>query len=51
MTEGTLWQTDDGCPSCGWLLRQRIHADGPVTEECECGWSVTWKADPGGGEQ
>jgi hypothetical protein len=50
MTE-TLWQTDGCCPSCACLLRQRIQADGSVTEECGCGWSVTWKADPAGGEQ
>ena len=28
------WQTDDCCPACGCLLRQRIQADGSVTEEC-----------------
>jgi hypothetical protein len=50
MTEAMLWQTDDCCPSCGNMLRQRIQA-GSVTEECGCGWSVTWQADPGGGEK
>ena len=51
MTGPALWQTDDCCPACGCLLRQRTQADGPVTEECGCGWSVTWAADPDGGEQ
>jgi hypothetical protein len=51
MTEATLWQTDDCCPSCGCLLRQRVQADGSVTEECGCGWSVTWAADLDGGGQ
>ena len=46
-----MWLTDDYCPSCGCLLRQRIQADGSVTEECGCGWSVTWQATPDGGEQ
>ena len=32
MTDLTVWQTDDCCPSCGCLLRQRIQADGSVTE-------------------
>jgi hypothetical protein len=51
MTEATLWQTDDRCPSCGELLRQRTHADGSITQDCDCGWEVTWYADPGGGDQ
>ena len=51
MTEATVWQTDDCCPSCGGLLWQRILADGSVTEECGCGWSVTWQFDPGGGDR
>jgi hypothetical protein len=51
MTDLTVWQTDDCCPSCGCLLRQRIQADGSVTEQCSCGWSVTWQADRDGGEQ
>ena len=51
MTALTVWETDDCCPACGCLLRQRIQADGSVTEECECGWSATWKADSDGGEQ
>ena len=51
MIAGTVWQTDDCCPLCGCLLLQRIQADGSVTEECECGWSVTWQADPDGGRQ
>jgi hypothetical protein len=51
MTGSTLWQTSDCCPACGCLLRQRIAADGSVTEECGCGWSVTWQAGPDGGEQ
>jgi hypothetical protein len=48
MTGGTMWQTDDCCPLCGCLLLQRIQADGALTEECECGWSATWQADPDG---
>ena len=51
MAELTLWQTDDCCPSCGELLRQRILVDGSVAEECGCGWSVIWQANPDGGEQ
>jgi hypothetical protein len=51
MTEATLWQTDDCCPSCGCLLRQRIQADGSVTDECGCGWSITWQANRDGGGQ
>ena len=50
MTDLTVWQTDDCCPSCGELLRQRIETDGSVTDECGCGWSVTWQADPDGGK-
>jgi hypothetical protein len=51
MTEATLWQTDDCCPSCGNMLRHRIQADGSITEECGCGRQVTWQADPDGGER
>ena len=51
MADLTLWQTDDCCPACGCLLRQRIAVDGSVTEECGCGWSVTWQARPDGGQQ
>jgi hypothetical protein len=51
MTAPALWQTDDCCPSCGGLLRARIQADGLVTHECDCGWNVTWQADPAGGDQ
>jgi hypothetical protein len=51
MADLTLWQTDDCCPSCGGLLRQRTQADGSIAEECGCGWSVTWQAGPDGGEQ
>ena len=50
MTALTLRQTDDCCPACGALLRERIGADGSITQECGCGWSVTWQADPAGGE-
>ena len=50
MTALTIWQTDDCCPSCGALLRERIAADGSITQECGCGWSVTWQADPDGGD-
>ena len=49
MADLTVWQTDDCCPSCGGLLRQRTQADGSVTDEC--GWEVTWYADPAGGDQ
>jgi hypothetical protein len=45
MTSLTVWQTDDCCPGCGALLRERIAADGSITQECGCGWSVTWSAD------
>jgi hypothetical protein len=51
MTARTVWQTNDCCPWCGYLLTQRIQADGSVTEECRCGWSVTWQADPDEGGQ
>ena len=49
MTDLTVWQTDDCCPRCGGLLSQRIQADGSLTEECSCGWSVTWQVGPDGG--
>jgi hypothetical protein len=26
-------------------LREWIAADGPITQECGCGWSVTWQVD------
>jgi hypothetical protein len=48
---GTLWQTDDSCPLCGCLLQQRIQANGSLTEQCGCGWSVTWQADAHGAGQ
>ena len=51
MTIVTTWQTDDCCPSCGALLRQRTQADGSITDECGCGWQVTWHAGPTGGNQ
>jgi hypothetical protein len=51
MSEAIVWLTDDCCPSCGKLLRQQTQADGSVTQECACGWSVTWTADLDGGEQ
>jgi hypothetical protein len=49
MTALTVWLTDDCCPRCGDLLSQRVQADRSVTQECGCGWSVTWQADPDGG--
>jgi hypothetical protein len=51
MNAVTIWQTDDCCPLCGGLVCARIQADGSVTHECGCGWSVTWEADPTGGDQ
>ena len=51
MAELTVWQTDDCCPACGGLLQQRTEADGSLTDECGCGWSVTWHADRDGGDQ
>jgi hypothetical protein len=48
MTGVTVWQSDDCCPRCGGLLSQRILLDGSLKEECGCGWSVTWQADPDG---
>jgi len=48
MNAGTLWQTDDCCPLCGGPLWQGTHADGSITQQCGCGWSVTWQADPEG---
>ena len=51
MADLTVWQTDDCCPVCGALLRQRTQADGSVTEECGCGWSVIWQASADGGDQ
>jgi hypothetical protein len=45
MTAQTTWQTDDCCPGCGALLWERIRGDGSITQECGCGWSVTWQAD------
>jgi hypothetical protein len=51
MTAPVLWQTDDCCPLCGGLLRQRTQADGSITHECGCGWYATWQADPEGGQR
>ena len=51
MTGLTVWLTDDCCPACGELLRQRTQADGSITQDCGCGWEVTWRADPDGGDQ
>jgi hypothetical protein len=51
MTGLVGWQTDDCCPRCGTLLRQLTRADGSLIEECECGWSVIWQADPDGSGQ
>ena len=51
MADLTVWQTDDCCPSCGGLLRQRTQTDGSLTEECSCGWEATWHVDPAGGDQ
>jgi len=48
MNAPALWQTDDCCPLCGALLLARIRADGSITHECGCGWSVTWQAGPEG---
>jgi hypothetical protein len=50
MNAPVLWQTDDCCPLCGSLLRQHTRADGSIIYECSCGWSVTWRADPEGGQ-
>ena len=49
MTEATLWLTDDCCPACGELLRQRIQADGSVTEECGCSCRGHLAGQPGRG--
>ena len=46
----TVWLTDDCCPLCGALLQARTQADGSITHECGCGWSVTWQADLEGGQ-
>ena len=51
MSAPTLWQTDDCCPLCGGLLWARRQADGSLTQECDCGWYVTWAPDPDGGER
>jgi hypothetical protein len=50
MSAATVWQTDDCCPLCGGLLWARIQADGSLTQECGCGWYVTWAPGPDGGE-
>jgi hypothetical protein len=50
MNAPVLSQTDDYCPLCASLLWQRVQADGSVTHECGCGWSVTWQADREGGQ-
>ena len=50
MNAPVLWLTDDCFPLCDALLRTRDQADGPITHECGCGWSVTWQADPEGGQ-
>ena len=49
MNAPALWLTDDCCPLCGGLLWQRTQADGSITQECGCGWQVTWQPDPEGG--
>jgi hypothetical protein len=51
MTALTIWQTDDCCPLCGALLWERIRADGSRTQECGCGWSVTWQVDSDGRQE
>jgi hypothetical protein len=48
MNAWTLWQTDDRCPLGGGLLWQRVQAAGSITQECGCGWHVTWQVDPEG---
>ena len=50
MTALTIWQTDDCCPGCGAPLREWTAVDGSITQECGCGWHVTWQADPEGGQ-
>jgi hypothetical protein len=50
MTALTVWLTDDCCPLCGALLRARTQANGSITNECGCGWQVTWQAGPDGGQ-
>jgi len=49
MNAPVLWQTDDCCLICGGLLRARTQVDGSITQECGCGWHMTWQADPEGG--
>lgn len=51
MTVPAIWLSDDRCPACGGLLIERIQGNGVVTQDCGCGWLITWQADPDGGER
>jgi hypothetical protein len=51
VSTATVWQTDDCCPWCGGLLRAQTQAGGSLTQECGCGWYVTWAADPDGDDR
>jgi hypothetical protein len=48
MTDLTLWQIDDPCPSCGIALT--LTDDGGVLRvQCRsCGYADTWTAGPSG---
>jgi hypothetical protein len=41
MSAPTAWQTDNYCLSSSALLRARIQAAGPLTQECGCGRAAT----------
>jgi hypothetical protein len=49
MNELTIWLTDDCCPVCGNLLRERTQPAGLTVQDCSlCGWSSTWDMTPDG---
>jgi len=48
MTDMTLWQTDDPCPSCGATLTL-TDGGGVLRVECRsCSYADTWTTDPPG---
>jgi hypothetical protein len=49
MSDLTLWQTDDPCPSCGTTLTLTDDGGGVLRVECRsCGHADTWITGPPG---
>jgi hypothetical protein len=49
MTDPTLWQTDDPCPSCGTTLILTEDGSGVIRVECRsCVYADTWTTGPPG---